>query len=231
MQQFELNAETRNDAGKGASRRLRRSGRLPGILYGTNKAPTPISLNQNEVAHQLEEEAFFSHILTINVDGTSEKVVLKDVQRHPYKPIIMHIDFQRIDEKEKITMRIPIHFLNEDKCPGVKTGGGVISHIISEIEVECLPGDLPEFIPVDVGALELNQTVHLSEIAMPPGVENLSLQHAGDADQAVVSVQVPRVVEEEEPVEAAAEALEPGAVAPEEPDADSEGAAEKKEKD
>ena len=217
MQSFELNAEPRTDVGKGASRRLRRTGKVPGILYGADKETTMISLVHNDLMHQLEHEAFFSHILTIKLNGGSEKVVLKDLQRHPYKASLLHIDFQRVSESEELTMRIPLHFLNEDKCPGVKTGGGVISHIMTELEISCLPKDLPEYIEVDLINLELDDSIHLGDLKVPEGVVITALQHGGDASLPVVSVHVPRVIEEpvEAPVveagaEAAAEAAPAG---------------------
>lgn len=213
MQQFELNAEPRTDKGKGASRRLRRAGKLPGIVYGTSREAQPIMLAHDELVHHLEQEAFFSHILTINIEGRSEKVVLKDLQRHPFRPLVMHIDFLRIDENEELTMRVPIHFLHEAECVGVKTGGGVVSRIMNEVEVSCLPRHLPEYIEVDLGPLNVGDTVHLSDLKLPEGVSIYALKHGGDGSQTVASVHIPRAieVEEEAPAEAAAEA---GAAAP-----------------
>ncbi len=198
MQAHELNAEPRDDVGKGASRRLRRSGRIPGVVYGTKKAAQSISLSHDEILHQLEREAFYSSILTININGESEKVVIKDLQRHPFKLDILHVDFQRIDEKQKITMRVPIHFLNEYQCVGVRTGGGIVSRIMTELEISCLPKDLPEYIEVDLIDIDVGESVHLSDITLPQGVEFYALQHGGDATRPVVSVNVPRVVEEPE---------------------------------
>ena len=169
--------------------------------------------------HQLEHEAFFSHILTIKLDGSSEKVVLKDLQRHPYKPHLLHVDFQRINEAEELTMRIPLHFINEDKCPGVKTGGGVVSHIMSELEIVCLPKDLPEYIEIDLINMEVGDSIHLGDLKMPEGVVIAALEHGGDPSQPVVSVHVPRVIEEPEEtvaVEEGAEVKEETAAAPEE---------------
>ena len=215
MEQFALSAETRIEAGKGASRRLRKSGKIPGIVYGAKRDAVSILLDHDEVAHQLENEAFYSHVLTLNVGGRDEKVVLKDLQRHPFKPLLMHIDFLRIDEKEKLTMRVPLRFVNEEQCVGVKQGGGVISHILTELEVSCLPKDLPEYIEVDLLQINVGDTVHLSDLALPEGVE--APAH-GDVSQPVAAVNLPRVVEEEE--ESAAEAEE---AAPEaEADAESE---------
>ena len=210
MQSFELNAEPRTDVGKGASRRLRNAGRIPGILYGSDKEPVMVSLDHDDLAHRLEYEAFFSHILTVNIGGSSENVVLKDLQRHPFKRRIIHVDFQRINEKEELTMRVPLHFLNEEKCPGVKTGGGVISHIMTDVEIACLPKDLPEYIEVDMIAMEVGDAIHLGEVVLPPGVEIVSLRHGGDPELPVVNVHLPHVEVEEEEVEAAAE----GAAAP-----------------
>ena len=211
MQQFELNAEPREDVGKGASRRLRKSGRLPGIVYGTEKQAEMISLVHDDVLHQLEHEAFYSHILTLNVGDTSERVVLKDLQRHPYKPSLMHIDFLRIKEDEKLTMRVPLHFTNETKSVGVKTGGGVVSHIMTDLEVSCLPKDLPEYIEVDLLEVNLGETVHLGDLKLPDGVEIYALQHGGDPAQPVASIHLPRVEVEAEDTEVAAEGEEAAA--------------------
>jgi len=202
MQQFELDAEPRGDVGKGASRRLRREGKLPGVVYGSKKDAKCITLKHNVVMHQLENEAFYSHILTLNIGKEKEQVILKDLQRHPYKPTLLHIDFQRIDEKEKLTIRVPIHFINESKCVGVKQGGGVISHIMNEMEISCLPKDLPEFIEVDLENVDLGDAVHLGDLKLPEGVECYALVHGGVADQPVVTVHLPRVAEEEEQVAA-----------------------------
>ena len=210
MQANELNAESRTELGKGASRRLRRSGRVPGTVYGAGKDPQSISLSHDEVLHRLDHEAFYSSVLTLNVDAQGEQVVVKDLQRHPYKPDILHIDFQRIDEKQKITMRVPLHFINEQQCVGVKSGGGVISRIMTELEISCLPGDLPEYIDVDMADLELGDTVHLSDIVLPEGVEIYALLSGGDATASVATVSLPKgMMEEEEEEEEMEEGLEP----------------------
>ena len=203
MQVYELKAEPRNELGKSASRRLRRSGRIPGTVYGANKEPQSISLVHDEVLHQLDHEAFYSSVLTINVSADSERVVVKDLQRHPYKPEILHIDFLRIDEKQKITMRVPIHFLNEQQCVGVKSGGGVVSRIMTGLEISCLPAALPEYIDVDLANVNVGEAVHLSDIVLPEGVEIYALQHGGDSSSsAVASVNVPKIssddIEEQE---------------------------------
>lgn len=200
MNTFEIAAEARDGQGKGASRRLRRTGYVPGILYGAGKDPVQLQLPHNEVLKHAEHEAFYSQILNLQLPTGSERVVLKDLQRHPFKAQIMHMDFLRINENEALTMRVPIHFINEDKCVGVKTGGGVISHLMTELEIICLPRDLPEYIEVDVEAVDLGEAVHLSDLNMPENVEIASLAHGGDASQTVVSVQVPRAIEEPEDV-------------------------------
>ncbi|MGI9229361.1 MAG: 50S ribosomal protein L25/general stress protein Ctc [Gammaproteobacteria bacterium] len=211
MEQFTLSAESRSDAGKGASRRLRKTGKVPGVVYGAKKDAVPITLNHNEVIHQLENEAFYSRVLTLNVAGQSEQVVLKDLQRHPFKPAVLHIDFLRIDEQAKLTMRVPLHFINEEQCVGVKQAGGVISHIMTELEINCLPKDLPEFIEVDVLEMNLGDTIQMSDLQLPEGVEIHALTHGGDVTLPVVSVNLPRVIEEEEEVEAEEAAAEEGA--------------------
>ena len=220
MNTFEINAEPRADMGKGASRRLRRMNKVPGILYGARQDAVAIALDHDDLSHHLEHETFYSHILTLNLDGQRQRVVLKDLQRHPFKPRIQHIDLQRVSETEKLTMRIPIHFLNEDKCLGVKVGGGVISHIMTEIEVRCLPADLPEAIEIDLAEINLGQTIHLGDLVMPDRVESYVLAHGGDPFSPVVSVHLPKLPEEEVVAEvAAAEAavegapVEPGAEA------------------
>lgn len=196
MQVYELKAEPRNELGKSANRRLRRSGRIPGTVYGASKEPQSISLLHDEVLHQLDHEAFYSSILTINVNKESERVVVKDLQRHPYKRGILHIDFQRIDEKQKITMRVPLHFLNEQQCVGVRTGGGQVSRIMTELEISCLPGDLPEYIDIDLADVNVGESVHLSDIVLPEGVEIYALQRGGDEMASVASVNIPKIIDE-----------------------------------
>src|SRR3990167_4182000 len=187
-QQFELTADVRHDTGKGASRRLRRAEKVPGIVYGGGKTPVSLTLEHKLVSKALENEAFYSHILSLKISGDAERVILKDVQRHAYKPRIMHVDFQRIRADEKLNMHIPIHFIGESVAPGVKAGGNV-SHIVTDIEVSCLPDHLPEHFEIDISKMELNQTLHLSDIKLPPNVEIVALTH-GD-DKPVVSIHVP----------------------------------------
>jgi large subunit ribosomal protein L25 len=230
--QFELNAEVRNDMGKGASRRLRRSADLvPAIIYGGDKTPQPISLSRKDLEKALENEAFYTHVLTVHVGKEKEKTILKDLQRHPAKNRVMHADFMRIDDNVAIKVNVPIHFLNEDTCHGVKLQGGMIQHQTTDIEVQCLPADIPAYIEVDMVEVEVGQIVHLSDITLPAGVTSVALALGEDHDLAVASVLAPRGSDEEEE---AAEAAEAGAAEGEEgdteakaePDAESGGDSE-----
>lgn len=188
---YELTAETRGDTGKGASRRLRHEDKVPAIIYGGGQSPTQISLAHNQLLKATANEAFFSHILTINLDGVAQKAILKDLQRHPAKPRIMHADFQRVSKDQKITMHVPLHFLNQEKCPGVKTFGGMASHLMTDVEVRCFPDALPEYIEVDMINMNLGDSIHLSELKLPTGVEIVELLHGTghSHDLPVVSVQ------------------------------------------
>ncbi|ALG69502.1 50S ribosomal protein L25/general stress protein Ctc [Beggiatoa leptomitoformis] len=200
VENFEIIAQSRADIGKGASRRLRRDNKVPAVLYGATQESISLTLSQKEISKHLEHESFYSHVLTIQIDGNkTEKAVLKDVQRHPYRPIIMHVDFQRINESEKIHMHVPLHFINEDKCIAVKTGGGIISHHQTDIEIYCFPKDLPEYIEVDLEHVGLNQIVHLSDLKCPAGIEIAGLTH-GDEEHntAVVSIHKPRGATDDE---------------------------------
>jgi len=209
METFEIIAEPREDMGKGASRRLRREGKVPGVVYGANKDAASIMVKQNEIFHHLENEAFYSHILTLQVGKAKEKVVLKDLQRHPYKPVVLHLDLLRIDENETLTMRVPLHFINEDICIGVKQDGGVVSHVMTDLEIVCLPKDLPEYIEVDVAEVNVGEGIHLSDLKLPEGTEIAALLHGGDAAQIVATVHIPKViVEVEDELEAELEAGE-----------------------
>ena len=224
--EYMINAEPRSDLGKGASRRLRHAGKVPGIMYGVNKEPTSVSFNHLELLNKLENEKFFSKVLTIKLGSGEESAVIKDLQRHPYKPVIMHMDLQRVSATEKIRMHIPLHFINEATSPGVK-GGGLVSHNLVEVRLQCLPKHLPEFIEVDLGNLELNGVVHLADLVLPTGVEIVELLHGKGHNQAVVSIHMPRAAEEEKPVVAAAEGAAAAAPAAAEGDAKK---AEKKDK-
>ncbi len=194
---FELKAEPRSDVGKGASRRLRRAGKVPAIVYGAHRDPEPIVVDEHELARQLEHEAFYSHILVLRfADGREERVVLKDIQRHPWKPRVLHLDFQRVSETETIRMHVPLHFVGEDVAPGVKQGG-LLTHELIEVEVECLPKDLPEYIEVDVSGLGLGDALHLSDLKLPEGVRLVELMRGPEHDVAVVSIHARRGAAEE----------------------------------
>ncbi|NGX15762.1 50S ribosomal protein L25/general stress protein Ctc [Wenzhouxiangella sp. XN24] len=199
-QKFELLAEDRPDQGKGASRRLRRTGKVPAILYGGHRDPRVIALDHDKLVHSLENEAFFSSILTLTVGNKSQPCIIKDVQRHPYRNVVLHVDLQRIIEDEEIRVSVPFHFLGEDVAPGAKAGG-VISRIMTELDISCLPKHLPEYIEVDVSTLELDGIVPLSEVKLPEGVAFVG----GDEmlEQPVVMISRPRrEVEPEEEGEA-----------------------------
>ncbi len=198
---FELVAEFRETQGKGASRRLRHEGKVPAILYGGHSEARKLSLSHQKLLIMLDNERFYSTILNLKVGEETQAAILKDVQRHPYKNAIVHIDFQRVEDNQKIRMSIPLHFTGAAVSPGVKTQGGIVSHMRSEVEVSCLPKDLPEFIEVDLSGLSLNESIHLSQLKVAPGVELLAL---AKEDTAVVAIHSPRA-EEAEPAAAAAE--------------------------
>lgn len=190
---FELEAGQRSTVGRGASRRLRREDAVPAIVYGGKNPPRPVTLAHNKVLQALEHEAFYSHILTLKTNGDSERVILKAVHRHPYKPRVLHMDFQRVDPNQKLHMHVPLHFLNEENCVGVKQGG-IISHLLNDIEISCLPDHLPEFIEVDLSEVAINQTLHLSDLKLSDKVSAVSLAHGRDLP--VVSIAQPRAAEE-----------------------------------
>ncbi|MFP6803035.1 MAG: 50S ribosomal protein L25/general stress protein Ctc [Pseudomonadales bacterium] len=197
MADFELNAELRTDKGKGASRRLRRNAdMIPAILYGAGKDPLSLTLAHKDIHKACENEAFFSHIITINADGDSQQAIVKDLQRHPAKDRIMHADFLRIQMDQAITVEVPLHFLNEDSCLGVRQGGGNVSHNMASIEISCLPGDLPEYIEVDIGDLDLGDAIHMSGLRLAEELSIPSLQQGADHDHVVVSVNAPKRAEE-----------------------------------
>jgi len=199
MKEFQLIANIRHEMGTGASRRMRRGNRIPAILYGAGKGVIPLFLDTHEFGKQLENESFGFHIITLDVEGTKESVVLKAIQRHPANSRILHVDFQRISQASQLQLRIPLHFINEDTCVG-KRVGGVINHLLIEVDVSCLPKDLPEAISVDMSKLQLGQTLHLSDLVIPEGVTLTALSH--DMDQAVVTISAPHdSVEEEEIME------------------------------
>ena len=209
---FTLNAELRSGQGKSASRRLRRTGKVPAVIYGGGEDPVSITLDHDSVMHNLEQEAFYSHVLTVDVAGKSQRAILRDLQRHPYKPTILHLDLLRVREDTAINVHVPLHFLNEDICHGVKMEGGAISHNMVEVEVSCLPKDLPEFIEVDTAEIKLNEALHLSDIKVPEGVTIIELAHGEGHDHVVVSVHVKRAVEEEPVVAVEGEEVAEGEV-------------------
>ena len=191
--QFELYAEVREDLGKGASRRLRRlADQVPAIIYGANMDPQPLSIIRKDLEKALENEAFFSHVLVVNVGGKKEKAILKDLQRHPARNSVTHADFLRVDDKVAIKVHVPIHFLNEKTCHGVKVQGGMIQHQATDIEVLCLPNDIPEYIEVDMAEVHIGDIIHLSNIALPEGVVSVALSLGEDHDLAIASVVAPR---------------------------------------
>ena len=221
--QFELTAEVRADKGKGASRRLRRlADHIPAIIYGGDKDPQPLTLIRKDLEKALENEAFYSHVLTINVGKDKQQAILKDLQRHPAKNKVMHADFLRVDDKTVVKVHIPIHFLNETTCKGVKVHGGMIQHMETDIEVQCLPGDIPEYIEVDMLEVETGQIVHLSDITLPEGVTSTALALGEDYDLAIASVVAPKGVSEDEEEDAAAAAAASAEDAEDEAEGDSE---------
>lgn len=189
---FVLQADIRDDQGKGASRRLRRAGRVPAVVYGGGRPARAVALDQNAVKKALGQEAFYSSVIQIRVGERQQPVILKDVQRHPAKGFALHLDFQRIVADEKIRMNVPVHLKGEKEAPGVRTGGGLVSHLMNEVEVSCLPGNLPEFLELDISALEVDDSLHLSDIPLPEGVEIIQLQYGEDHDQPVVAIVRPR---------------------------------------
>jgi len=202
--EIEIIAAKRELQGTGASRRLRHAGKVPGIVYGGTVAPVQIELDHNALYHSLRKEAFHASVLTMNIDGAKESVLLRDAQWHPYKQQVLHVDFQRVDKTHKIHVKVPLHFLNADVAPGVKTGGGKVSHVMTEIDVTCLPGNLPEFIAVDMGGLELGHSIHVAELKLPEGVELVA--HVLHENPAVASITLPKGMKSDEPA--------PGAAAP-----------------
>ncbi|HKB60336.1 MAG TPA: 50S ribosomal protein L25/general stress protein Ctc [Gallionellaceae bacterium] len=202
---IEVIANVREAQGTGASRRLRKTGRVPGIVYG-GKEPLLIDVDHNNLYYALRNEAFHASILELDMGGKKEQVLLRDFQMHPFRQQVLHIDFQRVDPNKKIHMKVPLHFVNADVAPGVKLGGGVINHVLNELEIACLPADLPAAIEVDLSSLDLGHSIHVSDVKLPKGVEVAGHHHGGDA---VATIQVPRGA-----VEAAAEAVATETAAP-----------------
>jgi large subunit ribosomal protein L25 len=185
---FTLQATGREDTGKGASRRLRRlAGEIPAIVYGGKKDPAKLTLIHKDVMKALENEAFYSHIIALDIDGKSEDVILKDVQRHPAKTIVLHLDFLRVNKDTKLQTKVPLHYINEESCAGVKSGG-IISRSMTELDIMCLPKDLPEYLEVDMENVELGTTLHISDVKLPKGVESVALSHGTDHDLPIAAV-------------------------------------------
>lgn len=228
MKPFELNVEKRTAQGRAANRHLRRQGKMPAVLYGGKGEPLMLSVDRDDLDHHLDNEAFYSHIIKINVaGGETEDAVLRDLQRHPSRPFVQHMDLLRVVAGEALRMHVPLHFSGEEDCPGVKEEGGIMQHSMNDVEVECLPRNLPEYIEVDCSALSVGDALHLSELTLPEGVELVDLMH--ETDRTVVSVQLPRAaieLEEEEAAEAEAAAEEAAAEEGEEAGEKEEGAAE-----
>ncbi|CAM3765590.1 50S ribosomal protein L25/general stress protein Ctc [Polynucleobacter antarcticus] len=202
----------RSVQGTGASRRLRNSGKTPGIIYGSKDAAVAIELDHNALFHALRKEAFHSSILDLEIDGKAQKVLLRDYQMHPFRPLVLHIDFQRVSASEKIHMRVPLHFINADTAAAVKLQGAVISHIVTELEVSCLPADLPEFLEVDLGAIEVGHGIHAKDIALPKGVS--LVLHVGQENPVLANARIPLVKSADTEAAPAATAAAPAAEAP-----------------
>lgn len=210
--ELKLDATVRTEQGRAASRRLRRAKKLPAVLYGAEKNAIALALDEEQVLRLMRDEAFYSQIIDVRFDGSVERAILKDLQRHPFKPLVLHMDLQRITAGQKLRQRVPLHFVNEDKASGVKQGG-VLHHDLIDLEIECLPENLPEYIEVDVAGLGLNEAYHLSDLRLPQGVTLPALSADPDHDTSVVSIYTPRKVTEEE-LEGAEEAVAAGAPQP-----------------
>jgi large subunit ribosomal protein L25 len=195
--QIEINAVKRGAQGTGASRRLRRTGRVPGIVYGGGKDAQSVDLDHKELYFGLKNEAFHSTVLSLNLEGAKESVLLRDFQMHPYKQLVLHVDFQRVDASHKVHVKIPLHFINAETAPGVKQAGGVVSHIYTEVDVACLPADLPEFIEVDLSELASGHSLHMSHLKLPKGVELVGL-HGEDPTVVTILGSKAEIVEEGE---------------------------------
>lgn len=202
---FNIKATVRTDKGKGASRRLRHADKVPAILYGGKDEPIALEVDHNKVNNMADYEAFYSQILTLEFDGKKHQAILKDMQRHPFKPKLTHLDFQRVEKGQKLHTLLSLHFLNAEKAKGVKEEGGVLVHHVNDVEIAVLPKDLPEYLEVDVAELSVGETIHMSDLKLPQGVELLELAKGEDHDQPVVSVLAPRVEKEEDEEEVAAD--------------------------
>jgi len=197
---IEFTAFPRTAQGTGASRRMRGAGKVPGIVYGADQPAQPIELDHHALSRHLKMESFHASILDMTLEGNRQQVLLRDVQMHPFRQLVLHVDFQRVDKNQKIHMKVPLHFINAEICPGVKTGGGVVNHVMNEIDIQCLPDDLPEFIVVNLEQLELGRSIRLNEVPLPTGVEVIA--RLKKDNPAIVSVQVPKAIVIEEEVAA-----------------------------
>ena len=200
-EKFDLVADIREDTGKGSSRRLRHQGKVPAIIYGAGRPPRLLTFDHNKVLRQLENESFYSSVLNIRVGEKSQAAIVKDIQRHPAKLVIMHMDFQRIVEDEVIRMNVPIHYVGGEDAVGVREGGGSVSQLRTDVEILCLPKDLPEYFEVDITDLELDEMLHLSDLTLPEGVEIPELAQGPEHDHAIVSIHVIKVAVIEEEIE------------------------------
>ena len=209
MSIFELEAESRSDNGKGASRRLRRDGMVPAVIYGGSEEPQSIKLVHSEILKRLDHEAFYSHILTVNIDGKPSKTILRDMQRHPAKPVIMHMDFMRVDENKPIRVHVPLHFIGADVAPGAKAGG-LVSHDLVEVALEVLPKHLPEYIEVDISAMDIGDSLHLSDLKVPETGSLVELARGEGHDLPIVSIHVRRGGAEEDETAGGEEAAAEG---------------------
>ena len=209
-----ISVQKRDDEGKGASRRLRRASYVPAVVYGAGQPAQSIQIEHNTILLAAKNEWFFSSVLDLNVDGTVQKVLVRDWQKHPFKQQMMHMDFLRIDENAKLRVNVPLHFLNQEKSDAAKTSGVVISHNLTEVEVSCLPKDLPEFVELDLADLKPGDIIHLSQVKLPKGVESVALHLGADHDMAVVTANTVKEEVEEAPADAAAAEAAPAAAAP-----------------
>jgi large subunit ribosomal protein L25 len=205
--EFVLEAQARANVGKGASRRLRRKeDAVPAIVYGGDKAPANITLSHDKLHHAIANEAFFASIITLKIDGVAEMVVIKDLQRHPAKPRLMHADFQRVQADHALHKKVPLHFINEAANNDVKNAGGIVSHLMTELDISCLPKDLPEFIEVDIAALHIGQSLHIADLKLPAGVSSIALMHGEESNLAVVAIVAPKKAAEDAEAAPAADA-------------------------
>lgn len=199
MSDFTLKASVRNDLGKGASRRLRRANQqVPAVIYGGEKGAQSISVEKTAFYKAIEDEAFFSSVITLDIEGKQEQVVVRDLQRHPFKPLLTHADFLRVDATHEITMNVPLHVTGEEKCVGIKDQGGELHVLANEVAISCLPKDLPDYLEVDISAVELGTTLHLSDLSLPKGVSSVDLSHGEEHDNAVLSITKMKVRDTEE---------------------------------